>query len=796
MKYTNKVWFFLHFLSIENIIEYAFYVINVYMKKIIKQLWQLIFRHRKKLIYGAFAFLISQICFFDLWWIWIGNEVYAVDSNTTSQSDVFQEKATEWYEKISFFQKVIYVVLYPLLVVAWKLVDNSLVYWEVFGFDTVLWQLWNIVKNLANFALWFLVVYKIFDFLINWQKSWEMKEILISWLIAWVWIQASRFVMAALIDVSTILTYGVWWLPINILKENSSGTDDETLKHNPYVYKNVVYLDLNDIESYGTYLTNQSWDHYGDYYISDCRRFSYVYDNGAKSEELLLAPKMIYYADENGKVHGTESWACHAFGQVYDFQSLYDGPNAISRRTCSNLEECKSEQINYNTNLGDAESEITSNKVDFNQVVSYIKDAKLLEIWDAHSTWGIVGGLNIHYDKDFQYWLDNYNKRHWEWKTSRLQDILDWNSYVWVFTALYSSLMSSTWIIPSDAWIFASLLSATLSLGHMLAIAIPLIAVAIVFMMRIWIIRVAVAIAPFIVLLTAFKVNGKRISDTVFKGDFWENFQLKNLIIIIFIPAIICFAISVSTILVTIINNLNVDGVITEPSEILGWLVKINIWGLTVPIWKLIVAVFGIAITWFLLRTAIKTSKLWRWIVNNIKWLAEKALWSIPIVPVVWRDADWKLTTTMVWTNTAFGNGNGDWWIISKMMKKQISEYNQKDAEVIDSIMDPDKVKQNRELLDKDNAYKDTIKTITSLQTNWTTQEIEIKSKDGNGTEKHTFINVDNSRKKEIIEAINGLDENRRVEFWNSQKTIKFNNGTKDVTYEFNSTDKKYEEKV
>jgi hypothetical protein len=100
------------------------------------------------------------------------------------------------------------------------------------------------------------------------------------------------------------------------------------------------------------------------------------------------------------------------------------------------------------------------------------------------------------------------------------------------------------------------------------------------------------------------------------------------------------------------------------------------------------------------------------------------------------------------------------------MMKKQISEYNQKDAEVIDSIIDSDKSKQNRESLDKDNAYKDTIKTITSLQTNWTTQEIEIKSKDGNGTEKHTFINVDNSRKKEIIEAINDLpDENKRVAF-------------------------------
>jgi hypothetical protein len=89
---------------------------------------------------------------------------------------------------------------------------------------------------------------------------------------------------------------------------------------------------------------------------------------------------MIYYADENGKVHPTLEKACHAFGQVYDFQGLYDGPNAINRRTCSDLEKCKSEQINYNTNLGDAESAITSNKVDLNQVISYITDAKLLEI--------------------------------------------------------------------------------------------------------------------------------------------------------------------------------------------------------------------------------------------------------------------------------------------------------------------------------------------------------------------------------------------------------------------------------
>ena len=761
---------------IESIIEYAFYVINVFMKKVIKQLWQLIFKHRKKLIYGVFAFIVSQICFFNLWWIW--SEVYAADWNTTSQSDVFQEKATEWYEKISFLQKVIYVVLYPLLVVAWKLVDNSLVYGEVFGFDAVLWKLWNIVKNLANFTLWFLVVYKIFKFLIAWQKPWEVKKILISWLIAWVWIQASWFIMAALIDVSTIVTYGVWWLPINILKENSQWIDDETLKHNPYVYKNIVYLDINDIDSFSTYLTNQSWDHHWDFHISECRRFSYVYDNGARSEELLLAPKMIYYADENGKIYPTLETACHVFGQVYDFNGLYD---KIHRRPCSDLDNCKSEQIDYNQDLQEAESEIKGNKVDKSKVESLIENAKLLEIWDAHSTWGIVWWLNIHYAENFQYGLDIYNKRHWEWKTNRLQDVLDWNSYVWVFTVLYSSLISSVWVIPKDAWIFAALLNAALSFWHMIAIGIPLIAVAIVFMMRIWIIWVAVAMAPFIVLLTAFGIKD------AFKGKFLECFEAKNLIIIIFSPAIICFAISVSTILVIIINNLNVDGVITKPTEILWWLIRINIWWLTVPIWKLIVAVFGIAITWFLVRAAVEASKLWQSsIIQSLKWLATSTLWSMPIIPVVWKDADWNLKTTMVGASTAFGW----WWLLSKMMNEQIREYNNADNEVIQNFINPDQAKQK-----KDNYYKDQIVKSNLTTDDWTKEIIKIKSEEWGKSEDYTFDNVANNRKKDIIEAINALEESKRVAF-GKKGEIKFNDWENDVVYTFNTTTKKYEVKT
>jgi hypothetical protein len=38
-------------------------------------------------------------------------------------------------------------------VLAGALVNNSMVYAEVFSFDVVLWQFWNVVRNLANYAL-------------------------------------------------------------------------------------------------------------------------------------------------------------------------------------------------------------------------------------------------------------------------------------------------------------------------------------------------------------------------------------------------------------------------------------------------------------------------------------------------------------------------------------------------------------------------------------------------------------------------------------------------------------------
>ena len=746
------------------------------MKKVFTQIRQWILRHRKKLIYWALAFFIGQICFFGLDWLWIGNEVYAVD--TPTQSELFQKKITEWYEEISFFNKVVYILIYPLLLLAWKLVDNSLVYWEIFWFDAVLWQLWNILKNLANYTLWFIFVYKIFDFLINGQKTWDMKKLLISALIAWVWIQASRFFLASLIDISTILAYSVWWLPISILKQ----TNGDDILYNPYILKNIVDANAKDTNTLHMYLTNtQTWDKKsGAFYISQCETFSYM--NGWRSEELILAPKIIYYNDTGNNFIKTDDFRCHFFGQVYYFDSLYGSiPEKFVK--CTDKDGCKNAQIAYEDVLRTSKQQIIAFEPP--KVRELIKNVQLLQIWDAHMTWWVIWTFDppIIYDQDRQ-WLDLHNK--WTgtwWETSRLQDVLDGHSYVGVFTALYSSLLNSwRWIIPEDAGTFAALLNAALSFWHVLAIGIPLIAVVLVFIMRIGVLWMAVVLSPFIVLFSAFK----EIWDKVFvKWKFLEYFSLKNLIFIILSPAIVCFAISISTVLVTIISELNFSGITTAKTEILGWLVEVDIWWLSVWLWKFIISILWIAVTWFLVWAAVESSKLWNsGIVQGVKNFATSALWSMPIIPVVWRGEDGKLKTEFVWTSAAFG----DDWIIPSMASRIKSNFSNKSDAALQDLINPNRVKERRA-----DAYGKAIVKFTPTSTQWTSENITLESEDGKPYS-CKFVDLINSKKEWIIAAINGLDEAKRSAFGASQPEVKFNNWEKEVTYKFNKNgDKKYD---
>ena len=271
------------------------------------------------MIYWALAFFVGQICFFNLWWVWIQSEVYAADGETATQRDEFSKVVTEKAKLFDLYRKTGYVLLYPVVFLAGKLVDNSFVYWEVFGFDAVLWKLWNMVRNFANFWLWFIFLYYIFRFLIKNDKNKDWKRLIWRAMIAWIGIQASWFIMAALIDVSTILIYWIWGLPLSILWWN---TQSDWKAFDPYVLKTVVTVDADNVgDLRWVYLTSTTGD--AKKYISECQTMQLEDEN---KKGYIVAPKLVYYW--NGKKWTeaqyvlTEGNLCHYFGSVYKLENL------------------------------------------------------------------------------------------------------------------------------------------------------------------------------------------------------------------------------------------------------------------------------------------------------------------------------------------------------------------------------------------------------------------------------------------------------------------------------------------
>lgn len=109
---------------------------------------------------------------------------------------------------------------------AWEFLTNKWVYWESLKLDVLLWQYWNVIKNFANFWLWFYFLYVIFKSLI-WKEdvTKKIKDMILWILIAWIWIQASWFLTAAVIDLSTITLVAAWSFPSQVISKNTEAQD-------------------------------------------------------------------------------------------------------------------------------------------------------------------------------------------------------------------------------------------------------------------------------------------------------------------------------------------------------------------------------------------------------------------------------------------------------------------------------------------------------------------------------------------------------------------------------------------
>lgn len=569
--------------------------------------------------------------------------------------------------------RIIYIISRPLLIIAWNAMDNSLVYWSVFHLDAPLRKFWNIMKNFANYALWFVLLYNILKSLFGrkWIGSfkdgksplWIVKNILIAGIL----IQASRFLLSAIIDISTIATYAIWWMPLTILK-NSDAWDKKILWVNSTMNlsdaTNSSQNILEDTIIYRTYWNNP------EYKISNCKIWS------GTNSRFIIWKEINFIAQtwwNNTWWISLETWICILWWMPYKFNEFPELNTATDNYTYkSKIEDI----ISNNITLSWYEecgfvipifAQLKYNPKNCFYSWQQINENELLWTWNFWYLW----------------WSWRLNNITWWTTLSTLIDKSKW--FVWPLITIYSSTLNLGQMISNDWWwdslSFGIILKFAIKAFMWIMLILPILALAIIMLARIGVLRITIAFTPILIIDQVFDF---KIFDKI------EYLKIWNIIKLIFAPVMIVFGLSISLIFMNTLSGILSENktdftnvwIKTQKESTLEWLwitqpkedcysalwirtfcTKLNIGWWLDNISYLIINIFGIAMMWALLfRTIQQTWSIWKKIWSSIEKSWRQFAWNIPIVPIWW----W----SMVWVNQVWWSG----WLINTIWSQIWSE--------------------------------------------------------------------------------------------------------------------------
>ena len=139
-------------------------------------------------------------------------------------------------------------------------------------------------------------------------------------LIASVLIQASWFIMMVLVDLSTVLTYSIWWLPYSILKDQTlwSWDDAKMFKMNvdfelwDYTVKPETQWDISDAIRY---YWQMSWDQY----IAPCETAHVKFWWWDEEQSFAIGRKFI----DLGDWYKMMAWYCMYYWALLSYNEFY-----------------------------------------------------------------------------------------------------------------------------------------------------------------------------------------------------------------------------------------------------------------------------------------------------------------------------------------------------------------------------------------------------------------------------------------------------------------------------------------
>lgn len=592
------------------------------------------------------------------------------------QTDLLQDLQNK-LNTANIIMNVIYILLRPGLILAGMALDNNMVYGTFFKLDAPLWVIWNIIKNFANFTLWFMVLVEVIKMVFSFDDHAMEKVtgVIKHCIIAGIGIQASWFLLAATIDLSTVATYGIGWLPLSVLWTSQ----DATIKclADKKILGVSSTMDFTNSSQNG--VANQGFTYY--YYIdAQGGRKNYspceLKDNYVIGRQYGWPGSTTPPTNRNtGTVFTQPNFCILGASKVVRFKGeiAFDtlppytsvDPNSMTPT------QYKQSLLNRIPAIA-ATGTYTRSWLEQSQKVFDINNPASLDVSDG---WGIAPLYAIPQNPA----RSTFN----ETGVLTMKNLLDsTKGMMWPLITLYSSILNFAQfnIQTSNGDDRALVIEAIIKTLLALALFLPILLTALVMFVRVWILWAVIALSPFFVLKRSFHDS---IGEALHEVPLLK-YEIGDLLKIIFAPVVIVFAVSLCIIFMSLLTNwfsnrgnwtvcapntkemyrttFDVDEYIYATGQTLkvGNLFEISnqAFGNSTGgdardyIGWILVNLFGIWVVWMILMAALSFSKdLWDVVgVKKIGDWATNTVWSIPFIPVPVQTGD-GMDVWLVWAN-------------------------------------------------------------------------------------------------------------------------------------------------
>lgn len=541
----------------------------------------------------------------------------------------------------------------------------------------------------------------------SWQ--WSLKDeksplgIIKNTLIAGVLIQASWFLMAALIDVSTIATYAVGGLPLNVLKDN------DIANTRILTVNSELDLDKFDIATAGgkgfkVWYTTDYGEPKQKLKVSPCRvEQSYIIGRENGDPEFRNVEKISVTNDQRFK------WkeVCVLFGKLF---VLRDEDKVISDIKASPINTIITNTWSY-TSGANAES-------------AYNNIMKSMLTYNSWAWTGLnITGNMVHVRNSSGY-INTWKAFFDATSGVTLANIIkESKGFVGPLVTLYSSLLNFAQLSDTEIGsIWATSGIFLIKTWVALALFFPLLALAVVLIVRIGYLWLFIVASPFIIIKSIF-------SNFLKLGEKLDGYlSIKTVVGIVFAPVITVAALSLSLIFMSVLTNrlsptdptvqtkfdesFNISRIEStnnnegDTFDFLGiaqfQFSKLARWETMDRFSWLLINFFAIALLWMIVFAAIKSNKLGEKIWWGIETFWSYVFQTVPILPVPWLGGN-------VWVQSMAK-------VLGDAPSKKLQAMQQADSELVNDwfYKDKDKDKDKDKESSKTTITPDTAKTIVA----------------------------------------------------------------------------------